>query len=83
MTAESNNSSVTIATFVQAIYEDETTPIDLSIKRMADEVQTPYIDFSNLKNEASGTYNIIVGYTVSYKDFEETITSDPVPYVKH
>ena len=83
MTAESNNSSVTIAPFVQAIYEDGTTPIDLSIKRMADEVQTPYIDFSNLKNEASGTYNIIVGYTVSYKDFEETITSDPVPYVKH
>ena len=84
MTAESSDSDVTVASFVYAVYEDETTPINLSLNTIiGSDFQTHTVDFSNLTNKPSGTYNIIVGYTVSYKDFEETITSDPVPYVKH
>jgi hypothetical protein len=84
MAAESPDSDVTVASFVHAVYEDETTPIDLSLNTITgSDFEIYTVDFSNLTNKASGTYNITVGYTVSYKDYEKSITSDPIPYVKH
>ena len=82
--AENNNSNefagmLTRIPFVGYTVGTSTAPITYDTRT----INTGDIDLSFI-NEGPGSYTIYIGYEIQYNNQSiATITSDPVPYVKH